>query len=149
MVTAAKSHWILPLCHPKAAKKVEQCRVQSWGMSFATLLLCRLGVLELNGKFCIRRTKHERVLGKKLHEVFLMFGNTSVFWNSLLPLQLSSTQLKKFSKVESIINSKISTSTCTLGLFWMWNSCCQLLVSLRIVELPKKNVYTLFDFFFF
>lgn len=53
-------------------------------MSFATLHLCRLGVLELNGMFCIRRTKPKRVLGRKLQEAILVFGNKSIIWNSLL-----------------------------------------------------------------
>lgn len=65
-------------------------------MSFATLTLCRLGVLELNGIFRIRRTKPERVLGKKLHEVFLVFGNKSIFWKSLLT---STAQLDSIKKV--------------------------------------------------
>lgn len=65
-------------------------------MSFATLPLCRLGVLELNVTFRIRRTKPERVLGKKLHEVFLVFGNKSIFWNSLLT---STAQLDSIKKV--------------------------------------------------
>lgn len=65
-------------------------------MSVATLPLCRLGVLELNGIFRIRRTKPERVLGKKLQEVFLVSGNTSIFWNSLLN---STAQLNSIKKV--------------------------------------------------
>lgn len=64
-------------------------------MSFATLSLC-LGVLELNGIFRIRRTKPERVLGKKLHEeVFLVFGNKSIFWNSLLTFTAQLDSIKK------------------------------------------------------
>lgn len=66
-------------------------------MSFATLLFCRLGVLELNGMFCIRRTKPERVLGKKLQEVFLVFGNTSIIWNSLLTFTAQFNSIKKSS----------------------------------------------------